>query len=62
MMGKHPDILVYDYVRGNKIEVFEFIVADGAREEILASTIHDSSYGVVVPKGIDISRTEPSLL
>jgi glucose-1-phosphate adenylyltransferase len=44
MIGKDPDVLVYDYEQENKIEDFEFVVKDGVREKILVNNVHDSSY------------------
>lgn len=44
MIGKHHDILVYDYEKENKIEDFEVKVIDGIREKILEDKTRDSSY------------------
>jgi glucose-1-phosphate adenylyltransferase len=44
MIGKHPDVLIYDYEKENRIEDFEVEVRDGVREKILVNKTHDSSY------------------
>jgi len=44
MIGKHPDIYVYDYEKENKIEDFRIEVKDGIREKVLVDKTRDSSY------------------
>lgn len=44
MIGKYPDIFIYDYEKENKIEDFVVQVKDGIREKVLVDRVRDSSY------------------